>query len=654
MDQNKVRKLLNHCIAMSLDGSMQELIIMLKSSSFCTVTAEDKSALLEAAKISPQQMIYRLLEIPAIQDLVTANDNYSLISAAEMGQLAVVNSLLEVRAVRAQVTANNNKALLIAVENENSLVVNRLLDIPEVQDKVTANNNEVLLRIAQKGLLSLLNRILEMPGVKELADVDNNHALIEAAYHNHPEVFHRLLELKNVQNRAAAALVCAARNGSLAMVNSLLMIPGVQVQVTAENNKILDAAALSGNLELINYLLEIPEVLTLADANDNRALQTAAGCGYLSVVNRLLQIPTVYNNASAHKNGALQNALVFNRKDVVDVVDTLLQIPSVANLAVSNDSKVLFTAIGTNNLIILNRVLGIPGMIKRLSADICSHLFEAAKTGQNVFNRLLKIPGIKDLDSDDLIALLYMVSINESTEPMRRLLQIDCVISYVFTFKSENSEKVLKTAYEEVIERFQIFSYDMHDTKHTKQEYQNIIQLFDLVKNDEEVKNNMDVVSFESKLFESYFIHQAEELNEQINQQGLDTDFDRTEEEIMVLCTSRASSFVNRANLTEAKLRLFATCLSTEARLLQHPISREEFDSRKICLVKKLDQLFDDNKAAEISYRLRSLYNHLKEVKPFPVRVYIANANTLSFWNASQKSINHTGTMPNQLAIRVI
>jgi hypothetical protein len=147
--------------------------------------------------------------------------------------------------------------------------------------------NDALVRAAQNGHIDVVDYLLRYEMVMFDPSADDNRAIRLAAMNGHIAVIERLLQDERVDpsDDDNCAVGWAAASGHLAVVERLLQ--DVRVDPSASDNEAVASAAVRGHLAVVERLLQDERVDP--SANDNEAIGLAAERGHLSVVDRLLE-----------------------------------------------------------------------------------------------------------------------------------------------------------------------------------------------------------------------------------------------------------------------------------------------------------------------------------------------------------------------------
>ena len=247
-----------------------------------------------------------------------------------------------------------------------------------------------------KGDSTMVEGLLAVPNIDPL--INDHEALIWAARNGHLDVVQRLLELDEVSDTASAqenlALINAAENGHLEIVERLLELDEVSDTASAQENLALIWAAENGHIEIVERLLELPRVSDTASAQENIALINAIANSHLEIVECLLRLPGVIDTASAQENQALINAAENGH---LEIVERLLELPRVSDTASAQENLALIWAAENGHLDVVQRLLDLDEVSDTASAQENLALISALDNGHlEIVERLLYCRSVSD------------------------------------------------------------------------------------------------------------------------------------------------------------------------------------------------------------------------------------------------------------------
>ncbi len=307
-----------------------------------------------------------------------------------------------------------------AVESGDLDALNKLLAYSSQTDKklietITFEKNRLLQLASQKGHLDIMNRLLQFPEVESHAADEGNTALYNAI-----------------------------RDGNLAIVNRLIKIPSVFEEMKSQAHKAQIFAVQSGKLEMLNLILNFPDILEQLETNFYNLLDFAFDMKYFDIAKRLLEFPIIQmrqaasqgkleelkqlieNRATLNDSTLFTLLLLATRNGHLNIVNYLLQFSGFKDSMLINNKiqRLLSGAISSRNLALVNRLLEIPGALKK-AKDSFKYFISYNVQDLNILNRFLEIKDIVDLVvSSDEIINSAAESYSASSIILERLLQI--------------------------------------------------------------------------------------------------------------------------------------------------------------------------------------------------------------------------------------
>ena len=254
------------------------------------------------------------------------------------------------------------------------------------------------------------------------------------------------------------ALLKAARNGHLEVVNALIAANCSVNFKDAYGNTALHRAAGNGHLEVVNALIAAKADVNLQDKNGNTALHRAAGNGHLEVVNALIAANCSVDFKDAYGNTALHIAA---RDGHLNVVNALIAAKADVNLQDKDGNTPLHLASENSHLNVVNAIIEAKADVNQKSTggDTALYLaridgdFEVVRvlevTSEKQFKELLGKHNIPDMPLSyfNKLSYKYYNKLKDSLPFLGKMIAAD--------YKA-NSEPLTDAKFESYIERFKM------------------------------------------------------------------------------------------------------------------------------------------------------------------------------------------------------